>query len=192
MVETQGENMRNFMTAAAASMLLAACAAGVNFTKPQDSDLVLGKTTEAEVLSRLGQPNVRGNRVVNGETLKLDTYAYAKVGGAAALPGVTPARSLALVFRDGVLIERAYSSSFGVDSTYFDFDKARSVKQGMAFTDVSGLLGKPSGEAIFPKHQYEYVFTQTKGLRSQRDLLLVEVDEGGMVTNVSFDQTGQL
>lgn len=184
--------MRNFLVVAASALVLAGCAAGVNFVKPNDGDLVLGKTTEAEVLSKLGKPNIKGTKVVNGETLKVDTYAYAKVGGSAALPGLTPARSLALVFRDGVLVERAYTSSFAMDSTYFDFNKARAVKPGMSLADVSGMLGKPSGEAIFPGHQIEFLFTQTKGFKSQRDALIVEVGEDGVVKNASFDQTGQL
>ena len=98
--------MRIWKYGVVSCLLLAGCAAGVNFTKPDDGQLVVGKTTESDVITTLGKPNIKGAKVVNGESLNTDTYAYAKVGGTAALPGVTPARSLALVFRNGVLWKR--------------------------------------------------------------------------------------
>lgn len=172
--------------------MLAGCAAGVNFTKPNDAQLVVGKTTESAVITTLGKPNIKSAKVVNGESLNMDTYAYAKVGGKAALPGLTPARSLALVFRNGVLVEKTYTSSFATDSTYYDVTKAKTIKPGMTIGDVENLLGKPSGEAIFPKHMMEYVFTETKGFKSQRNLLAIEVDNNGKVVNSDYNQVGQL
>nr|WP_277949626.1 outer membrane protein assembly factor BamE [Rhodanobacter sp. T12-5] len=184
--------MRIWKYGVVSCLLLAGCAAGVNFTKPDDGQLVVGKTTESDVITTLGKPNIKGAKVVNGESLNTDTYAYAKVGGTAALPGVTPARSLALVFRNGVLVEKAYSSSFAADSTYFDVTKAKTVKPGMTVSEVESLLGKPSGEAIFPKRLREYVFTETKGFKSQHNLLTVETDDNGNVVNAYYNQVGQL
>lgn len=186
------------LAAIAAVLLLAGCAAGVNFTKPSDDQLVVGKSTKDSLLVSLGKPNFKGTKVVNGETLDSCTYAYAKVGGSAALPGVTPARALALTFKDGVLVEKVYSSSFKDDSTYFDVEKAKKIKPGMGVTDVQSLLGKPDGEGIYPialtkgDQVLEYLFGETKGFKSQRNLLVVEVDQDGKVVKSNYTQIGQL
>jgi len=184
--------------AMAAMLLLAGCAAGVNFVKPSDDQLVVGTSREDSVLTALGKPNLKSTKVVNGETLNMDTYAYARVGGSAVFPGVTPARSLALVFRNGVLVEKDYSSSFKEDSTYFDVDKAKTIKPGMLADDVKTMLGHPSGEAIYPvasimgNHNMEYVFTETKGFKSQRNSLIIEVGADGRVVKSDYTQVGQL
>ena len=190
--------MRNMNFVAVAALLLAGCAAGVNFVKPSDNQLVVGSSKEDSLLASLGKPNLNSTKVVNGETLKMDTYAYAKVGGGAAFPRVTPARSLVLVFRDGILVERVYSSSFKDDSTYFDVAKAKTIKPGMQLADVRAALGNPSGEAIYPvasvegDRTMEYVFAETKGFKSQRDLLTVEVGKDGKVVKSDYTQVGQL
>jgi outer membrane protein assembly factor BamE (lipoprotein component of BamABCDE complex) len=184
--------------AMAAMLLLAGCAVGVNFVKPSDDQLIVGTSTEESVLASLGKPNLKSTKVVNGETLNMDTYAYAKVGGEAVFPGVTPARSLALVFKDGVLVEKGYSSSFKQDSTYFDVEKAKAIKPGMPAAAVSTLLGHPGGEAIYPvsstmgHRNMEYVFAETRGFKSQRNTLVVEVDADGKVVKSDYTQVGQL
>lgn len=182
-----------------ASLSLAGCAVGVNFTKPADDRLVVGTSKEADVLVELGKPNFKSAKVVNGESLAMDTYAYA-VGGSAdgVLPGVTPARSLAVVFKDGLLVEREYTSSFKTDATLFDVDKAKSIKPGMPVANVKAMLGNPSGEAMYPITSSRttrgilYSFTETKGFKSQRNTLLVEIDQDGLVTKSDFSQVGQL
>lgn len=184
--------------AMAVVLLLAGCAAGVNFVKPSDDQLVVGTSTQDSVLASLGKPNLKSTKVVNGETLNMDTYAYAKVGGKAVFPGVTPARSLALVFKDGVLVEKGYSSSFKQDNTYFDVDKAKTIKPGMSAEAVVALLGHPSGEAIYPvsstkgNRNMEYVFGETKGFKSQRNSLIVEVGADDKVVKSDYTQVGQL
>lgn len=184
--------------AMAAMLLLAGCAAGVNFVKPSDDQLVVGTSKQDSVLASLGKPNLKSTKVVNGETLNMDTYAYAKVGGEAVFPGVTPARSLVLVFKDGVLVEKGYSSSFKQDNTYFDVDKAKTIKPGMSAEAVRVLLGHPSGEAIYPvsstmgNRNMEYVFGETKGFKSQRNSLIVEVGANGKVVKSDYTQVGQL
>lgn len=191
--------MKYWKYVALASLSLAGCAVGVNFTKPADDRLVVGTSKEADVLAELGKPNFKSAKVVNGESLAMDTYAYA-VGGSAdgVLPGVTPARSLAVVFKDGLLVEREYTSSFKADATLFDVDKAKTIKPGMAIADVKAMLGNPSGEAMYPitssrtSRGIVYSFTETKGFKSQRNTLLVEIDQDDRVTKSDFSQVGQL
>ena len=118
------------MTAMLLVTLIAGCAAGVNFKKMSESQLVLGKTTKQEVLLSMEKSNGKGTNTFNGVELEIVNYAYAKVGGGAALPGVTPARSQGLLFRDGVLVGKEYSSSFSEDSTLFDTEIAKSITKG--------------------------------------------------------------
>lgn len=188
---------RNFLLVVPA--LLAGCAVGVNFTKPTDNDLVVGVSKEANILAELGKPNFKSTKVVNGENLPMDTYAYAVGGsGDGALPGVTPARSLSLVFKDGVLVQKVYTSSFKGDATLFDTDKAKSIKKGMTVAEVKAMLGKPSGEAVYPMTDSQddraliYSFTETKGFKSQQNLLTVEIGSDGVVTKSDFTQVGRL
>jgi outer membrane protein assembly factor BamE (lipoprotein component of BamABCDE complex) len=181
-----------------AAVLLASCAAGVNFTKPPDDALVFGSTTKAQIISLMGEPNGKGQKVSNGEDLDVIGYSYARVGGEAVFEDVTPARSVAFYFHRDVLVGSESTSSFKADSTYFDPEKARALKRGMAATDVVALLGNPGGEYRYPVTSSPdgkalvYTFVQTKGFKSQRATLIVELDEKGVVQKVDFSQTGQL
>src|SRR3546814_17584436 len=89
-----------------------------------------------------------------------------------------------------------YSSSFKQDNTYFDVDKAKTIKPGMSAEAVRVLLGHPSGEAIYPvsstmgNRNMEYVFGETKGFKSQRNSLIVEVGANGKVVTNSDERSG--
>lgn len=178
--------------------LLAACAAGVNFKKMAEENLVLGKTTKQEIMVSMGKPNFKGSKSLNGIDLEIITYAYAKVGGGAVLPGVTPARSQGLLFKDGVLVGKEYTSSFADDNTLFDLAKAKMVVKGQKKSDVLALLGSAKGEYIYPvisdKTGYGlvYIFTQTKGFKSKSDTLVVEFNSSDVVTDVKLTSVGQL
>ena len=80
----------------------------------------------------------------------------------------------------------------------FDVDKAKSIKPGETEDEVVALLGKPSGAAIYPatsdpnSHALVYAFVETKGFKSQKDQLIVEVDNNGRVTKSNYSQFGQL
>jgi len=190
---------RKWALAAPLLLALASCAVGVNFTKPSDDQLVVGVSKQADVVAALGKPNVTSTLIINGKSLPTDTYAYAVGGsGDGALPGVTPARSLAVTFNDGILVQKIYVSSFKEDATMFDVDKAKSIKPGETADEVVALLGKPSGAAIYPatsdpnSHALVYAFVETKGFKSQKDQLIVEVDNNGRVTKSNYSQFGQL
>jgi hypothetical protein len=179
-------------------MFMTACAAGVNFKKMSEDQLVLGKTTKENIMLSMGKPNFKGAKTLNGVDLEVMTYAYAKVGGDAVLPGVTPARSQGLLFKDGVLVGKEYTSSFAEDNTVFDLTKAKSVVKGQKKSDVLTLLGSAKGEYIYPvvndKTGYGlvYMFTQTKGFKSKSDVLVVEFNSSDIVTDVKLTSVGQL
>lgn len=178
--------------------LIAGCAAGVNFKKMDENQLVLGKTTKQDVLTFMGKPNGKGTNTFNGIELDIVNYAYAKVGGSSALPGVTPARSQGLLFREGVLVGKEYTSSFSTDSTLFDTDKAKTIKNGQTKEDVVSIMGLPKGEYLYPiiddedGYAYVYMFTQTKGFKSKTDLFVVEFNKSNVVTKTKLSSTGQL
>jgi hypothetical protein len=99
-------------------LLISGCA-GSNFTKPDPDSFVLGKTTQAEVSTKMGKPYRTGTVIKNGQTLETASYAYANVGGESLYPDVTSARSLAFYFKDGTLVGTESSSSFKSDGTDF-------------------------------------------------------------------------
>lgn len=179
------------------ALSLAACA-GVNFVKPTDDKLVLGSTTKSQVVAMMGQPNGKGQKVSNGETLEIITYAYANVGGGPVFDGVTPARALGLYFHNDLLVGTEFTSSFKEGNTYYDPEQAKSIKQGMSSAEVVTLLGPAGGEYRFPLianrdgKALVYVFTQTKGFSSQQNVLIIELDEAGTVRKSDFTQVGRL
>lgn len=178
--------------------LVSGCAAGVNFKKMEENNLILGKTTEQDVLNTMGKPNGKGVNTFNGIELQIINYAYAKVGGSSALPGVTPARSQGLLFKNGILVGKEYTSSFAEDSTLFDLDKAKSISKGQKQADVVSVMGSPKGEYRYPViddengYAYVYMFGQTKGFKSKTDIFVVEFNQNGSVTKTKLSSVGQL
>ena len=146
----------------------------------------------------MGEPRGKGERISNGETVEIITYAYAKVGDEAVFQGVTPARSIGFLFHNNVLVGKEFASSFKSDSSYFEPQKAKSIRQGMKGADVVSLLGKPGGEYRYPLipnksgRALVYTFRQTKGFRSQQNILIVELDTNDMVQKSDFSQIGEL
>jgi outer membrane protein assembly factor BamE (lipoprotein component of BamABCDE complex) len=179
-----------------AVIFLTACAAGVNFVKPADDKLVLGRTTKDQVVALIGQPNGKGQKMSNGQELDIISYAYAKVGETPAFEGVTPARSLAFLFHKNVLVGKEFTSSFKSDSTYFDPQKAKSIRQGMRRSDVVAAVGRPGGEYRYPVianksgRALVYIYVQTKGFSSQQSVLTVELDANDVVRKSEFNQSG--
>jgi len=180
--------------ALATLLLLGACAAGVNFVKPSDDQLVFGTTTRREVINLLGEPSGKGLEVSNGENVLSLSYAYANIADVPVFQDITPARSITLYFYNNILVGKGYSSTFLADNTYFDPAKARMVKEGMTKNEVLDLLGKSSGEFRYPLISSKngkalvYTFTQTKGDKTQENSLVVELDENDNVRYSEFNQ----
>jgi hypothetical protein len=194
----RGEIMKLFRSSVALFLcsLLAACA-GTDFVKPADDKLVVGTTTKAQVMAMFGEPYTKGQKTINGETVDLLNYAYASFGQAPAFETVTPARGMNFGFYKDVLVGKEFMSSFKADSTHFAADKARAVKQGMRKADVIALMGPPGGEQIYPFIQNPkgqglvYVYSQAKGFSFAHRLLVVELDEKGIVERTNFTEAGE-
>jgi hypothetical protein len=177
---------------------LSACAAGVNFVKVSEHQLIPGQTTKDQVIMSMGKPNGKGTTTFNGIELEVLNYAYARVGASSALPGVTPARSQGFLFQDGILGGKEYTGSFKEGSTYFDIENAKQIVKGQSKAEVISLMGEARGEYSYPiideKNGYAlvYMFTQTKGFKSKYDILGVEFSSNDIVTNTKLSSAGQL
>jgi outer membrane protein assembly factor BamE (lipoprotein component of BamABCDE complex) len=184
----------------AAILALAGCA-GTDFVRPDPASFVLGKTTQGEVLHRMGKPYQTGTLEKNGKTMQFASYAYAHAGGEALYGGVTAARSQGFYFLDGVLVGTEFSSSFKSDGTDFDETRLAQLEKGKSTrADVIRLLGPAGGNYIAPLTNgpadgaLVYIYSQTKGsafnLRFYQKTLVVSHDESGVITDIQFTAQG--
>ena len=189
------------------ALMVAGCA-GRDFVRPSSDSLQLGKTTYTEIAARFGSPYREGTMLKNEQMIKTISYAYAtKLGEAAAVSGVTPARSLGFYFVDLVLVGHEFTSSFERDHTNFDEPKITQIKKGeTTHAQVIALMGQPTGNFIFPLVQRKdekglvYLYVQTRveqapfvptKIRQYRKVLVVSVGEDGVVTDVTFNASGE-
>ena len=187
--------------------LLTAGCAGRDFVRPSADSLQLGKTTYAELVARYGSPYREGTMLKNQQIVKTISYAYSTgLGESAYVSGVTPARATGFYFVDLVLVGHEFASSFQRDQTDFDETRTTQIKKGESTeTQVIDLMGQPTGRYIFPlvqrkdEHGLVYLYSQTRvekipfapKIRLYRKLLVVSVGENGVVTDVTFDASGE-
>lgn len=137
---------------------------------PAAGTLQLGVTTPEQATALLGAPLSQSTAtigaVANGMPPTVFTavprsgayqnfyYVYIDTVGqqlVGSLGGVQPARTLRLEFLDGKLVGYWESSSFDSDSTNFDDSKIARIVRGHTRQDeVTTLLGRPSGEVMYP------------------------------------------
>jgi hypothetical protein len=156
------------------ALLCSACASnGTNFAKPSPGFLVLGQTTETEVVGKMGPPTSRitSTRLAEpperpGEAGRPPALRHADVSGdfeqlrysySKAHPDgptgdlISQGRHLYLTFYQGRLIRYLFTSSFPEDETKFDDARISSFVRGTTTKDdVIRALGAPGGEAIYP------------------------------------------
>jgi hypothetical protein len=168
---------------------------GKDFARPDAASLVLGQTTVADIVAKIGAPtsrnvqhslnpasSVQGSAVSNSGfrlspvpgTIETLTYSYNYGQTPMVYSGPTSknARKLELTFWNDHLVYYSFESSFDVDSTDFDESKFDSLVQGQTtVSDVINLVGRPTGEAIYPSGPkqgtkqliYRYLKRDTKG-----------------------------
>lgn len=176
--------MRNPLACMVISLagLLSACS-GSNFTRPADGEFVPGATAIGEILDRMGKTRFTDEATANGEPIAVLSYAYAQG------PAV---RAITFLLHDDLLVGMEFTSSFPADRSWFDPDKARSVRPGMSRLDVETLLGKAPGEYRYPltsdrkSTAMVYKFAQMEA-KFQRRMLVVEIDDQDAVHRVEFD-----
>ena len=84
---------RGARTAAVGALAMCAvvACAGRDVTRPSPETLVLGKTTYEDVSRRFGPPDRTGTKIVNEQSVRLVSYAFASRVGAPITGGPPPA-----------------------------------------------------------------------------------------------------
>jgi len=87
-----GPSLR-LLAAPGAVAILAGCAVGTDFKRPDTQSLVVGKSTAGDVVRVMGAPWQTGEIVRDEQRIETFGDAYAEAAGQPAAPGVTTARA---------------------------------------------------------------------------------------------------
>ena len=189
-----------FCSLVAIFVALSGCASAPAFVKPAPDKLVLGKSTRAEVLqSQQVQPFLEQDLNVNNEKAEAITYT---AGESPKFWGLLIERRSGTytVFND-VLVGMEFDSTYDGESTDFNTDKIASIEKGKTTrAEVIALLGKPSGEVLYPIIDdkkgsglvYAYTWARFAGMltSTSSNLLVVSLNENNIVMKVSFKHNG--
>ncbi len=177
-----------------ALVALSGCAS--NFVRPASEKLTLGKSTSADIANLVGKPTMQNdNAVINGEKSRVMTYYYND--GAKFWGLIIPQRTLTYTLFKDTMVGEEFNSTMDGENTEFDGSKAIAIQKGKSTkSDVIALLGKPSGEVIYPviKDQngrglvYSYSYARFAGIFTSYNnyLLVVTLDDKNIVSDVSY------
>jgi outer membrane protein assembly factor BamE (lipoprotein component of BamABCDE complex) len=184
-------------------MLLTGCA-GTNFVHMSENALVLGQTSSDQIKASLGSPAQQGVLTKNGQQITTFSYVYAQsIGGDAAADDVIPVRNQTFFFFNDKLVGYNFTSSWKNDCTDFDSTRVSAIKKGVSTrSDVVSLFGAPGGKSIYPlvankgDEGMTYLYFQTTKrkvfiINSYLKTLIVTFDKQGIVTDVSYSESGQ-
>lgn len=178
----------------ASLVVLSGCA--TNFVRPASEKLTLGKSTSADISGLVGSPTAQdGEVVMNGEKAKVLTYYYND--GAKFWGLIIPQRTLTYTIFNDTMVGEVFNSTMEGESTEFEGKKASSIQKGISTRDdVIALLGKPSGEVLYPVIKdkngrglvYAYSYARFAGMLTSYNnyLLVVSLDDKNIVTDVSY------
>src|SRR5512145_2152165 len=176
-------------------LLVGACAAEKELKRPEAGTLQLGKTTEAEIRSRFGEPRGVATRLINDWPVK--TYSYSHADSPVDVPTV-PVRVMVFMFANDVLVGYHYLSSFAADATDFDETRVSRIRRGQTTArQVVELMGHPGGEYIHPLARvqggraYVYGYSRTENitggkLSTKTKTLVVNFEPTGVVFDVDL------
>lgn len=191
---------RRLLVVAGLALLAGACAGQKELTRPEPGTLQLGKTTEAEIRSRFGEPRGVATRLVNEVPVKTFSYSHAD---SPVDVSVVPVRVMVVMFTDDVLVGYHYLSSFAADATDFDETRVGRIRRGQTTArQVLELMGQPGGEYIPPLARvrggraYVYGYSRTENvaggkLATKTKTLVVNFDPTGVVFDVDLSLTGR-
>ena len=131
-------------------LFLGACASQFSDIKQSNTGAIkLGVSSVEDVKSHLSGGKMHEDDVtINGKTIHYLSFMHLE---SAMFFGMeAPSRYLTYFFYDGKLVGMEKSSRFKEDSTNFDMDKAKTIKDGESHEQVVALLGQPSGEFLYP------------------------------------------
>ncbi len=200
----QGAVLPAVLALALASLLTACTAsAGRDFVRPASGSLVIGQTTESEVLARYGKPWSTGSQQRDGQMVDMVAYSYSSTEEA-VVGGATPARALICHFVDRSLVGYEFVSSYPKDHTSFDPGKRRDIEVGASTRDdVIAVMGPPNGEFARPLIDapaeralvYSYSHTQVSVGFMEMDvhqgatMLKVLLSADGVVQDVEYSES---
>ena len=175
--------------------ILSGCSA-TNFVRPASETLTMGKSTSADITKLVGPPSSKNDNVqMNGEKVHLMNYFHLE--GASFWGLIVPQRSLTYTLFNDTMVGEEFNSTFDVEKTEFDGSKAAAIQKGKSTrADVIALMGKPSGEVIYPVIKekngiglvYAYTYARFAGMLTSYNnyMLVVTLDDQNVVTDVSY------
>lgn len=181
---------------AAITTVIALSGCASNFVRPAPDSLTLGKSSSADIIKLAGKPTAQNDNVkLNGETVKSLSYYYND--GAKFWGLIVPERWLSYTLFNNTMVGQEFNSTMDGENTEFDVKKIPSIQKGKSTADdVIALMGKPSGEVIYPVVKeknsrglvYAYTYARFAGILTMHNnyLLVVTVDDKKLVTNVSY------
>lgn len=127
-------------------MLASACLVGADFSRSDPETFALGKTTEKEIRERFGEPSSQSTAQVRDNVVTILRYTHVE-----PRTTVVHGRTMVYSFHQDKLVGFDYSSSFESDKTDFDESLPARIKRGQTtLSEVLALLGKPTGQFIYP------------------------------------------
>lgn len=181
--------------------LVTGCA-GTNFKRPQTGVVVVGKSTPDDVMRVMGTPRQTGEALVNEQKVKTMTYVFATAGGESLYPGVVPARAMTFAAFQDRIVGQEFVSSFKEDASEFDDSRIASIVKGKTTRkEVVALLGKPSGEVVYPMVKQKdhsglvYTYSQAKGtvfnMKFHSKSLTVSFTPADVVVDLDYKSIGE-
>ena len=184
--------------------LLTACSGLSDFVRPGESQIVVGESSRADIVTQLQrEPDATGKKLVNNTMLDQLEYTYLVNDSAESdtpdEAGFVAVKGQMYYLNDNVLVGSDYYSTFANDSTKFDVSKVTSIVEGKSTkSDVIKLLGRPSIVMIDPMiskeavgaigYNYRSMNLGTPGnLKTEAYRLVVEYDNNNIVTKVTFE-----
>lgn len=193
--------MKLFRIAALVTSVVLLSACSHNYVRPAADALKLGKSTRDDVIKLVGEPTTRNDRLeANGEQIKSITYFHLE--GAKFWGMIIPQRTLVYSFLNDVMVGEEFNSSFDEEKTEFQSEKVSTLVKGKSTkADVIALLGKPSGEVIYPlvkdKNGRGLVYAYTVSRHAPfvapttRYRAFITLDANNVVTSVSMIEDGE-
>lgn len=182
------------------SMLASMTGCATDFTRPAPGKVILGVSHKDEVIKTVGVPPWQDKTiVVNQERVNTIIYFLTQSGGITGT--IIPEHSLTYSFFRDVLVGEEYNSTRDGESTEFDRSKVGDIKIGMSKDQIIQLMGKPSGNLLYPLIAdkagsalvYHYNYTRAFPLYSPSwsYALVVTLNDANIVTNISFKEDGK-
>jgi len=173
------------------SILTGCYSTGRQFVRPDFTKIIIHETTMGEVIGSYGQPDSVSLIERNGKKIECVEYAYYTAMGFALGKGPV-GRTASFLFNDGVLIGYLYTSNYPGDSTDFELSKANLIKEGESTRqDIEAILGKPTGEAVYPLidaeegREIRYFYVGTEGLvATVSKKIIILLNEKNIAENV--------